>query len=52
MLKIGKQYQNFNGYIKLLLYNRAISARSVNLYNKRIKSLPSDLTMNNCSIKK
>jgi hypothetical protein len=45
MLNIGKQYQNFNGYIGMVdYYNRAISEQEVlDLYNKRIKSLPSDL---------
>jgi hypothetical protein len=45
VLNIGKQKQNFNGYIGMVdYYNRAISSEEVmSLYNKRIKSLPSEV---------
>lgn len=45
MLNIGKQNQNFNGYIGMVdYYSRAISDEEVeNLYKKRLKTLPSEL---------
>jgi hypothetical protein len=45
MLNIGKQNQNFNGYIGMVdYYNRAISDKEVlELYKNRLKTLPSEL---------